>query len=44
MQFHFDHNNINVLDLHTSLDFYQCALGLVEARRYEPADKSFILQ
>ncbi len=43
MQFKFDHNNINVLDLQESLDFYRGALGLVEARRYEPADKSFIL-
>jgi lactoylglutathione lyase len=43
MQFQFDHNNINVLDLHKSLDFYRNALGLVEARRYEPADKSFVL-
>ncbi len=43
MQFQFDHNNINVLDLQKSLDFYRLALGLVEARRYEPADKSFIL-
>ena len=43
MQFRFDHNNINVLDLNKSLDFYRSALGLVEARRYEPADKSFML-
>jgi lactoylglutathione lyase len=43
MQFQFDHNNINVLDLNKSLDFYRCALGLVEARRHEPADKSFVL-
>jgi len=43
MQFQFDHNNINVLDLQKSLDFYRRALGLVEARRYEPADKSFVL-
>ncbi len=43
MQFRFDHNNINVLDLNKSLDFYRSALGLVEERRYEPADKSFML-
>jgi len=43
MQFQFDHNNVNVLDLHRSLDFYRRALGLVETRRYEPADKSFVL-
>ena len=43
MQFRFDHNNINVRDLQKSLDFYQRALGLVETRRYEPADKSFEL-
>ncbi len=43
MQFQFDHNNINVRDLQKSLDFYRRALGLVETRRYEPADKSFEL-
>lgn len=43
MQFRFDHNNINVVDLRKSLDFYARALGLIETRRYEPADKSFTL-
>ncbi len=35
MTFVFDHNSINVLDLHKSLDFYQKALGLQEVRRKE---------
>jgi len=43
MKFRFDHNSINVRDLAKSLDFYRDALGLVETRRVEPADKSFIL-
>lgn len=43
MKFKFDHNNINVLDLEKSLAFYKEALGLVEVRRKEPEDKSFIL-
>ncbi len=43
MKFRFDHNNINVLDLDKSLEFYQDALGLVEMRRFEAADKSFRL-
>ena len=43
MKFRFDHNNINVRDLDKSLAFYRDALGLVETRRIEPADKSFIL-
>ncbi len=43
MKFHFAHNNINVFDLEKSLSFYKKALGLVETRRYEPADGSFIL-
>jgi lactoylglutathione lyase len=43
MKFKFEHNNINVLDLEKSLAFYKEALGLVEVRRHEPADKSFIL-
>jgi len=43
MKFRFDHNNINVRDLEQSVRFYRDALGLVETRRYEPADKSFIL-
>ncbi len=43
MKFRFDHNNINVRDLEKSLRFYKDALGLVETRRMEPPDKSFIL-
>ena len=43
MQFRFDHNNINVRDLEKSLSFYRDALGLIEIRRKESADKSFIL-
>jgi len=43
MEFRFDHNNINVRDLGKSVNFYREALGLVETRRFEPKDKSFIL-
>lgn len=43
MQFHFAHNNFNVMDLDASLAFYKEALGLVEVRRKEASDGSFIL-
>ncbi len=43
MKFRFDHSNINVRDLDKSVKFYSDALGLVETRRFEPADKSFKL-
>ena len=43
MQFKFVHNNFNVLDLEKSLKFYKEALGLVEVRRKEAEDGSFIL-
>ena len=43
MKFRFDHNNINVKDLERSVSFYKDALDLVETRRKEAADKSFIL-
>lgn len=43
MKFTFAHNNINVLDLDKSLNFYKQALGLVETRRKEAPDGSFIL-
>ena len=43
MKFRFDHNSINVKDLEKSLNFYRDALGLIETRRKEPEDKSFIL-
>ncbi|MDT8718860.1 VOC family protein [Clostridium sp. 19966] len=43
MNFKFDHNNINVLNLEKSLKFYEEALGLKEVRRKEASDGSFIL-
>ena len=43
MEFTFAHNNFNVRDLNKSLAFYKEALGLVEVRRKEAADGSFIL-
>jgi lactoylglutathione lyase len=43
MKFVFSHNNFNVLNLENSLTFYRKALSLVEVRRYEPPDKSFII-
>lgn len=43
MNFKFNHNNINVLDLEKSLKFYKEALGLVEVRRYEQEEGEFIL-
>lgn len=39
----FDHFNINVTDLEKSIEFYNKALGLKEAKRKEAADGSFIL-
>lgn len=43
MNFTFNHNNLNVLDLEKSLDFYKKALGLEVARKKEASDGSFIL-
>ena len=43
MKFVFDHNNINVLDLDKSIEFYEKALGFKEIRRKEAEDKSFTL-
>jgi lactoylglutathione lyase len=43
MQFTFAHNNFNVLDLEKSLAFYRDALQLVEQRRVEARDGSFVL-
>jgi len=43
MKFTIDHNNINVLHLEKSLAFYKKALGLVETKRYEAPNQSFIL-
>ena len=37
MNFRFDHNNLNVLNLEKSLRFYKEALGLAESRRTETA-------
>ncbi len=42
-EFKFNHNNINVLDLEKSLNFYQKALGLKEVRRHDAQDGSFTL-
>jgi len=39
----FDHFNINVLDLHKSIEFYEKALGLKEYRRKEASNGDFIL-
>ena len=35
MNFTFNHNNLNVLDLEKSLDFYKKALGLEVVRKKE---------
>lgn len=43
MNFNFDHNNINVLNLEKSLEFYKKTLGFEPVRFYEPEDKSFKL-
>lgn len=43
MKFTIGHCNINVFDLEKSVDFYREALGLVEVRRKEAQDGSFIL-
>ena len=43
MDFKFAHNNINVLNLESSVQFYQKALGLKEVRRKQAEDGSFIL-
>jgi lactoylglutathione lyase len=43
MKFTFAHNNINVLNLEKSLEFYKKALGLVEVRRKQGPDGSFTL-
>lgn len=41
MEFIFDHNNINVLNLEKSLSFYQKALGLFVSREMNAPDGSF---
>ena len=43
MKFTYVHNNINVLDLEKSLDFYAKALGLKEVRRHKPDSGDFII-
>lgn len=43
MKFTFYHNNINVLDLKKSIDFYQKALGLTVTREVTAEDGSFKL-
>lgn len=43
LKFGIIHNNINVKDLDKSLEFYQKALGMKEARRKVSEDGSFIL-
>lgn len=43
MNFTFNHNNLNVLDLEKSLDFYEKALGLKAERIKEADDGSFKL-
>ena len=43
MKFTFAHNNLNVLNLEKSLDFYKKALGLEEVRRKDASDGSFTL-
>lgn len=43
MKFSINHCNINVFDLDKSISFYKEALGLVEVRRKEAQDGSFIL-
>jgi lactoylglutathione lyase len=43
MKFKFDHNNINVLNLERSVEFYKEALGFEIVRIHESKDKSFKL-
>lgn len=43
MDFRFDHNNFNVLDLEKSLAFYEEALGLHETGRIDGPDGAFII-
>ena len=43
MNFTFNHNNLNVLDLEKSLEFYEKALGLELIHKKEASDGSFIL-
>lgn len=43
MSFKMIHENYNVQDLQKSITFYQEAFGLIEVRRKEAADGSFII-
>lgn len=43
MKFKMIHENYNVLDLKRSMDFYEKALGLTEARRIESEDGEFVI-
>ncbi|MBQ7174242.1 MAG: VOC family protein [Lachnospiraceae bacterium] len=43
MRFRMVHENYNVADLEKSMEFYEKALGLKEARRKTAADGSFII-
>ena len=43
MKFTFAHNNLNVVDLEKSIGFYKEALELMEVKRKEATDGSFIL-
>ena len=43
MKFKMIHENYNVQDLERSMKFYKEALGLLEARRIESEDGSFII-
>ncbi|MBD5181072.1 MAG: lactoylglutathione lyase [Bacteroides sp.] len=44
IKMHFDHFNINVMDLENSLKFYKDNLGLTEVGEKRAADGSFILK
>lgn len=43
MKFKFAHNNINVLNLDKSVEFYKETLGFKEVRRYNQPDGEFVL-
>ena len=43
MRFEMYHENYNVLDLKRSMEFYEKALGLVEKKRIEAPDGSFVI-
>lgn len=43
MNFRFDHNNFNILDLKKSIAFYEEALGLHETGRIDGPDGAFII-